>query len=236
MDRCVVLTGGGIKSAVASARIAEEHELFLVHVNFGQPAAAAELKALRALAASFRSARVASLDLRYVAHLEAELMGSVAQRVESAAADQGEVHALPWAATRGLVPVFLSVGAQCAQRVGASTLVTGLSRLCDAAHLGLSGGAAGLKGLRESVHSFDIMIESLLPPASSVHLEVPLMDLDYPQIIKLAQRLSVPLEATWTCERSGQEPCGQCEPCKTRARAFHEATVAEPLPVAAPSM
>lgn len=236
MDRCVVLTGGGVKGAVACARIAAEHELTLVHVDFGQPSAAAELRALSLLARSFPAARVASLELPHVARLEEQLTGSTAPRSGNEKEDQEETVALTWAATRGLIPVFFTIGVQCAQRIGASTLVTGLSRQCDAAHLGLTGGATALDGLPESVHSFDIMIEGLLPPSSKVHLDVPLMDLSYPEIMKLAARLSVPLEATWTCERPGPQPCEKCEPCRARARAFGEAALADPLSATVPSV
>ena len=56
MARVVVLTGGGIKGAVAAARYASEHEVVLLHADYGQPANSTIITA--AEAGSPSSARV----------------------------------------------------------------------------------------------------------------------------------------------------------------------------------
>ena len=125
----------------------------------------------------------------------------------------------------GLLPVMLTLAVQYAQRLGATSVVTGLSRFCEATHLGLFGAGGRIECLREFVHSFNIMVDSLHPRGAKVSVDAPLMDMSYSDVIRLGRHLDVPLESTWTCERSGPKTCNRCEPCKNRTAAF-EASVA----------
>lgn len=56
----------------------------------------------------------------------------------------------------------------------------------------------------------------------------PLIRLDKAGIVRLARRLGVPLELTWSCYRGGRLPCGRCDSCKLRAKGFREAGAADP--------
>lgn len=235
MPTVVAMTGGGIKGAVAAARYASDHELLLVHADYGQPAAAAEASALRDLAGTLASSRVLPLTLPHV--LEIDGRSAKAARRTQSEGDRGENgRAAPSpAALRGLMPVLMSAGIQCAMRVGASTVVTGLSRSCDATHLGVGDRHNAAGRVCEFGHALNLMSESLAHGSSRIRVEAPLMEMTLPQIIKLARHFDVPLEKTWTCERPGPTPCGTCEPCKSRSRAFTEAALIDPLMSAAPA-
>ena len=73
------------------------------------------------------------------------------------------------------------------------------------------------------------MMDSFLPGRATASLEVPLIDATYGEIVKLARHFHTPLEKTWTCAQATARPCGRCEPCKTRAAAFAEAGIVDPL-------
>ncbi len=53
----------------------------------------------------------------------------------------------------------------------------------------------------------------------------PLMYLTKADIVRLAARLKVPFELTWSCYAGGDKPCGKCDSCKLRARGFAQAGV-----------
>jgi 7-cyano-7-deazaguanine synthase len=58
-------------------------------------------------------------------------------------------------------------------------------------------------------------------PALGVTIDTPLIDMTKREIGKLARKLGVPIESTWSCYYplpSGQ-PCGNCDACRHRAEA-----------------
>jgi 7-cyano-7-deazaguanine synthase len=56
----------------------------------------------------------------------------------------------------------------------------------------------------------------------------PLQKMDKAAIVRLAHRLGVPLQLTWSCYRGGRRPCGRCDSCKLRAQGFAAAGSADP--------
>ena len=214
MSRIVVLAGGGVKTAVAATVAGKGNELIFLHADFGQPSAEAERASVHELARSLAAVRVLGLDLPHVGRLRGDSSAQAAppaDRKSTSAADYF-----------GLLPMLLSVAMESAQRVGATSVVTGFSRFCDAAHLGLFGAGGRVECMPEFIHSFNVMIDSLYPRGSRVSVDAPLMDMNYSDVVRLGRHLGAPLEATWTCRQRGPRACGQCEPCKTRAAAFEE--------------
>ena len=49
---------------------------------------------------------------------------------------------------------------------------------------------------------------------------MPLQELSKPDTISRAIAKNVPLESTWSCEYSGNRPCGTCSACEERKEAF----------------
>lgn len=47
--------------------------------------------------------------------------------------------------------------------------------------------------------------------------------------VKLGMQLGVDFGLTWTCYRGGDKPCGTCDSCLLRSKAFEEADVKDPL-------
>jgi 7-cyano-7-deazaguanine synthase in queuosine biosynthesis len=220
----VVLSSGGVKSAVAAARFNRDHDVVLLHVDHGQTASPAEVKSLALLAANWPNARLCTCSVPQLKSMSSAVRagsGIVAAEPARPTVDQaGQL-----LARRGLLPLMLSLGAQAAMRWQAGAIVLGITEHASAEHLGLLGPEAGQGALRESLHAFDIMLESLLMPRARIRVETPLIDLTYAQIVKLGQRFEIFWERTHTCETAGGLPCGNCTPCKARARAFLEAAI-----------
>jgi 7-cyano-7-deazaguanine synthase len=56
--------------------------------------------------------------------------------------------------------------------------------------------------------------------AKKIKIEAPLLHLTKAQIVRLAMKLKVPVELTWSCYQGGRKPCGVCDACRLRAKGF----------------
>jgi len=62
-----------------------------------------------------------------------------------------------------------------------------------------------------------------------IKIVAPLINLSKEEIVKLAVKLKVPLENTWSCYKGGKKPCGICDSCKFRELGFKKAGIVDPL-------
>ncbi|MFA5272014.1 MAG: 7-cyano-7-deazaguanine synthase QueC [Candidatus Omnitrophota bacterium] len=64
---------------------------------------------------------------------------------------------------------------------------------------------------------------------SNIKIEAPLIDKSKKEIITLGLKLGVPFEYTWSCYDGGAKPCGKCDSCRFRIKAFEELGLVDPL-------
>ena len=64
---------------------------------------------------------------------------------------------------------------------------------------------------------------------AGIKIEVPLINLNKTQIIKLGQKLGVNFAKTWSCYKGDSKPCGVCDSCKFRATGFKNAGIVDPV-------
>ena len=64
-----------------------------------------------------------------------------------------------------------------------------------------------------------------------ITIHAPFMHMTKAEEVKLGLKLGVDFSLTWTCYRGGDSPCGTCDSCLLRAKAFAEAGVNDPLTV-----
>jgi 7-cyano-7-deazaguanine synthase len=62
-----------------------------------------------------------------------------------------------------------------------------------------------------------------------VKILAPLIELCKTEIVRKALEVKAPLEYSWSCYHGGKVPCGECESCVRRARAFKNAGMIDPL-------
>lgn len=63
----------------------------------------------------------------------------------------------------------------------------------------------------------------------TIQIITPLINKTKAEIIRLAHRLAVPYELSWSCYRGLRRPCGLCDACRFRAKGFREANLQDPL-------
>ena len=220
MESVVVLLSGGVASAVAAYRRAGRANIHPLYIDYGRASADAEREAAEVLAEAL-DLRLKVLDLphvRQIAEAQHGRLPSGQQIPLSAVGGPGDV--------AGLAATLLAVGAQYAAAVGAHVLVTG--QMAAPFDAGQTLSRERTVDPHEFHRAFGAMLEAALPAVRAVRLDTPLIGLQPFEVVKLAVRFAVPFEYTWSCHRT-PPPCGTCFGCKTRAAAFAQAAVVDPL-------
>lgn len=223
MAKCVVLCSGGIGSTVAAALAAREHEVNLLHVNFGQHAAAAQRAVVTEIAKVLDGDAI-EVDLPHT-------MGIAGlQKDASASSEQGANSAprISLATVPMLMSELLGVAVQVAQRIGAESVIVGSSESANEIETESAPGHGTPHHRRDYYYLFARMIEMSVGTRNPIRLETPLIDLARDEIIKLGSRYDTPFDLAYACQTGENTPCGQCLHCVARDRAFERAGLLDP--------
>ena len=218
MKKAVVLLSGGLDSSVAiHLAKAEGFEVYALSFDYGQKHNK-ELECAKATAI-----KVGAVQHNIVT-LQLNLWGGSSLTDSSMDVEDGDV-------TRTDIPptyvparnmVFLSVAASYAEAIGAQDIFIGVSEVdysgyvdCREEFIEAMGNAINMgtvaaaeKGMKFKIHA-------------------PFIHKTKAEEIKLGEQLKVDWSLTWSCYRGGAKPCGTCDSCLLRAKAFKEAGVTD---------
>ena len=120
--------------------------------------------------------------------------------------------------------VFLSVAASYADALGVEDIYIGVSEVDYSGYVDCR---------EELIRSMErtINLGTVLGAERGRHITIhaPFMHMAKADEIRLGARLGVDYGLTWTCYRGGDRPCGTCDSCLLRAKAFAEAGMEDPL-------
>lgn len=120
--------------------------------------------------------------------------------------------------------VFLSVAASYADALGVEDIYIGVSEVDYSGYVDCR---------EEFIRSMErtINLGTVLGAERGRHITIhaPFMHMAKADEIRLGARLGVDYGLTWTCYRGGDRPCGTCDSCLLRAKAFAEAGMEDPL-------
>lgn len=221
MSGTVVLLSSGLDSTVAFKRAMDTFDtLISLTFDYGQLAAAKEIENAAAICKKFglehqvvplpwyRNFKGALTGKRV---LPTPLMNDLDDLKKSR-----ETSRSVWVPARNMV--FLSIAAAFAENFQLDSIVVGF----DAEEA-----ATFPDNTPEFIQLFDRTMEygTLNHPT----IYSPLIDLDKEGIVRLGLEISAPLEFSWSCYTSDPVPCGVCESCMRRKRAFLKVGVSDPL-------
>ena len=223
--KAVVLLSGGLDSATVAA-IAKEHgfALYCLSFHYGQRHEV-EVEKARHLAASFgaREHLVLNLDMGMIGG-SALTDRSVAVPKKGENLNAAELIPVTYVPARNTI--FLSYAVSWAEVVGARDIFIGVNALdysgypdCRPEYLAAMQRAINL-GTRQGVQS----------EKDYFRLQAPLMKLKKSEIIRKGIKLGVDYGMTISCydpDHAGH-PCGFCDSCRLREKAFREAALADP--------
>jgi len=216
----VILLSAGLDSAVAFKHAYDRcSEILALTFDYGQRAAVNEIEHAIQICRKFDVPHEV-IELPWIRNFggaltDASALPELAEHElddGGAAADSAR---RVWVPARNLL--FLSIAAGYAEDRGYELITVGF----DAEEA-----ATFPDNSSEFVERFNQVLEygTLKPPA----IDAPLLNLDKAGIVRLGVAIDAPLALSWSCYESGDLPCGVCESCLRRARAFAEVGVEDP--------
>lgn len=219
-DLAVVLLSGGLDSCVTTAIAAQEHDLALLHLGYGQRTAAREMRAFHAIADHYRAAQRLVVAIESLEKIGGSALTDPAIPVRAADLDDPGIPStyVPFRNAH-----MLSTAASWAETIGASSIYIGA----------VEEDSSGYPDCRSAFFSaFAQAIELGTRPETRLQIRTPLIEMRKDDIIRVGLDLGAPLELSWSCYRDEDLACGSCDSCALRMRAFERAGVEDPIPYA----
>ena len=216
-DIAVVLLSGGMDSCVAAAWAAQNHDLALIHLTYGQRTLVRERRAFDDIANHYGvpDSRRLVVDTNFLA------------RIGGSALTDSSIP-VPGAHTHGLdVPLtyvpfrnahLIAMGVSWAEVLGAKTVAIGVIEEDSAGYPDCT--QAFMTAFNRAVQ------EGAAAPPSIV---TPVIHLSKADVLRMGNELEAPMHLTWSCYQNDDIACGTCDSCRRRNQAFEEAGLIDPI-------
>ncbi len=213
----VVLVSGGMDSCVCAAIAAEDYELAMLHVSYGQRTEERELKAFRDIAAYYQVNRTLACRLDHMSQIGGSSLTDLTVPVEEANLERKEI-------PTSYVPFrnahFLAIATSWAEVLGAQAIFIGA----------VADDSSGYPDCRPEYYEvFNKLIRIGTRPETRLEIHLPVISMRKSEIVRTGKRLSAPFHLTWSCYQNVDLACGRCDSCALRLRGFREAGVVDPI-------
>lgn len=210
LTRVIVLLSGGIDSATALYLTRQEPvEIFTMNMIYSE-SYDSEAEASKKLAAAAQVKEHFSIYLPFFKDLESRFHPPSSAEISPA-----------YVPARNIV--FYGVAAGYAETLAAEKIVFG-SNADDAREL-----PDARPGFLRLINELVKLGTRAGSEGRTIEITNPLIEYSKAEVLKLAMRLGVPLELTWSCYEDREIPCGRCRGCVTRLRAFQDLGSVDPL-------
>ncbi|MBN2110696.1 MAG: 7-cyano-7-deazaguanine synthase QueC [Methanosarcinaceae archaeon] len=226
MTTAISLLSSGLDSVTATAVAGEHLEVKLALVfDYGQRSAEREIECARKISEHF-GFELRVLDLGWLAAITATSLVNTANEVPVMSLENISEGADPsvcfgsaknvWVPNRN--GVMINIAASFAESMGADHVIVGFNR-------------EEAVTFPDNSPEFVDAVDSSLSYSTQNRVKVmaPLIGMNKKEIVSRAIEVNAPLEFSWSCYHGDDVPCGTCESCVRRKRAFDEAGIPDPL-------
>ena len=221
MKKAIVLLSGGLDSTTALylAKSQGFDEIYAITFEYGQ-------KHDKELKSAIAIAKTAKVKEHKIVNLLLNQWNGCALTDPSVEVEDGNSERKDIPAT--YVParnmVFLSVAASWADALDIADIFIGVSEVDYSGYVDCR---------QEFIQAMEntINLGTVLGAEKKQHITIhaPFMHMAKADEIRLGIKLGVDYSQTWTCYRGDEKPCGTCDSCLLRAKAFAEAEEKDPL-------
>lgn len=220
MKKAIVLLSGGLDSTIALylAQSRGFGEIYALTFEYGQ-------KHDKELKSAIAIAKAAGVKEHKIVNLSLNQWKGCSLTDQDMEIGDGDVNRSDIPAT--YVParnmVFLSVAASYADALGITDIFIGVSEVDYSGYVDCR--EEFIQAMENAINLGTVLGAE---KKQKITLHAPFMHMTKAEEIKLGVRLGVDFGLTWTCYRGDEHPCGTCDSCLLRAKAFAEAGVEDP--------
>lgn len=214
----VVLVSGGMDSCVTSALAHQEHEVAMLHLNYGQRTEQRELQSFQAIADFYGVQHRLVISMEHLAKIGGSSLTDPAIPVSAANLNNRKIPS-------SYVPFrnanMLSVAVSWAEVLGASSIWIGA----------VEEDSSGYPDCRKEFYeAFSKAVDAGTKPSTHISIRTPIIEMSKTEIVMRGMSLGAPLHLTWSCYQREDVACGVCDSCALRLRGFQFAGLEDPIP------
>lgn len=215
--KAISVLSGGLDSTVATVYFKDKYDIHAITFNYGQRSAKMEIQSAKAICVELNIKHTV-LELPWLKKLGKSALTSD-EEVPELKADQLDIKEIcdetarkVWVPGRNVV--FTAIATSFAEAEDAEKIIVGWD---------LEEAVTFPDNSKEFLNAFNEVLK--IGTLECVQIEAPVIDLNKDEIVKLGAQINAPLSLSYSCYMGEEEPCGICESCMRRIRAFKGAGV-----------
>lgn len=221
--KSIALLSSGLDSVVAFKKEHDEHGVGLaITFDYGQRAAEKEIQNAKLICQRYGIEHVVielpwlkSVTTTALVYRQETVPEPTESELDDIAGKAQETAHLVWVPNRN--GAFINIAASYGDAMGFNRIVCGFNA---------EEGATFPDNTPEFVEAVNKSLK--LSCEKHVAVVAPVIHMNKEQIIREGVKIDAPLDLSWSCYFSADQPCGKCESCMRRARAFRRAGYKDP--------
>ena len=217
MKKAISVLSGGLDCTVATSVFDEEYEIHAITFDYGQKAAKQEINASKRICEKMGWMHEV-IDLPWLSKISTSSLNTDADIPELGEDDLDDLDKSSETASSVWVParntVFTSIALSYAESIGAEIIIVGWNG---------EEGATFPDNSKQYMEKFNELIDVGSP--DKIRIEAPAIDLNKEEIVELGIKVGAPMELSYSCYKGDDKPCGVCESCMRRKRAFEKLNI-----------
>ena len=217
MKKAISVLSGGLDCTVATCVFDEEYEIHAITFDYGQKAVKQEIDASKRICEKMGWMHEV-IDLPWLSKISTSSLNTDADIPELGKDDLDDLDKSSETASNVWVParntVFTSIALSYAESIGAEIIIVGWNG---------EEGATFPDNSKQYMEKFNELIDVGSP--DKIRIEAPAIDLNKEEIVELGIKVGAPMELSYSCYKGDDKPCGVCESCMRRKRAFKKLNI-----------
>ena len=217
MKKAISVFSGGLDCTVATCVFDEEYEIHAITFDYGQKAVKQEINASKSICEKMGWTHEV-IDLPWLSNISTSSLNTDADIPELGEDELDDLDKSSETASNVWVParntVFTSIALSYAESIGAEIIIVGWNG---------EEGATFPDNSKQYMEKFNELIDVGSP--DKIRIEAPAIDLNKEEIVELGIEVGAPMELSYSCYKGDDKPCGVCESCVRRKRAFKKLNI-----------